>query len=162
MPLTTFITPFGCYCFEKVPVGISLGPEVFQTKMKETLKRSDGCEAIINDIIICGSAVEEHGRRLNAVLTSIEESGLKLNKAKCHFKQKEVKFFGHTVSAAGVRPDPDKVKAITEMPPPTSVTQLRTVCDTLNYLSKFVPNMAAMLRPVTGLMKDCAWSWGSA
>ena len=116
----------------------------------------------MDDTIVCGCTEEEYDRRLNAVLTRIEESGLKLNKAKNNFKQKEVKCCGHTISADGVRPDPDKVKAITEMPPPTSVTQLRTVCDTLNYLSKFVPNMAAMLRPVTGLMKDCAWSWGSA
>ena len=163
MPLTTFITPFGCYCFEKVPVGISLGPEVFQTKMKETLEGLDGCEAIMDYTIVYGCTEEAHDKRLSAVLTRIEESGPKLNKAKCHFNQKEVKCFGHTISADGVRLDPYKVKAITEMPPPTSVTELRTVCGMFNYLSKFVPNMATMLKPVADPMKkDCAWSWGPA
>ena len=49
------------------------------------------------------------------------------------------------------------------MPPSTTVTEIRTVCGMFNYLSKFVPNMATMLKPVTDLMKkDCAWSWGPA
>ena len=72
-----------------------------------------------------------------------------------------MKYFGHTISAEGVRPDPDKVKTITEMPPPTSVTELRTVCGMFNYLSKFAPNMATMLKPASDLIKkDCAWSKG--
>ena len=51
MPLTTFITPFGRYCFERVPTGISSGRKVFQTKMKETLEGLYGCEAIVDDTI---------------------------------------------------------------------------------------------------------------
>ena len=31
--LTTFITPFGRYCFHKLPFGISSAPEVFQMRM---------------------------------------------------------------------------------------------------------------------------------
>ena len=163
MQLTTFITPFGRYCFERVPMGISLDPEVFKTKMKEILEGLDRCEAIVEDTIVYGCREEEHDRRLNAVLTRIEESGLNLNKTKYHFKQKEVKYYGHTISADGVRPDQDKVKAITETPPPTSVTTLRTVCGMFSYLSKSVPNNGNHLIPVTDLMKkDCAWSWGPA
>ena len=75
-------------------MGISLGPEVFQTKLKETLEGLDGCEAIIDDTTVCGCTEEEHARRLNAVLARIEDSGLKLNKTKCHFKQKKLKYFG--------------------------------------------------------------------
>ena len=78
MPLITFITRFGHYCFERVPMGISLSPEVFQTKMKETLEGPDGRETIIYDIIVYSCTKEGHDRRLKAVLTRIAESGLKL------------------------------------------------------------------------------------
>ena len=125
--------------------------------MKETLEGLDGCEAIMDDTIVYRKTEEEHDRHLNAILTRIEVSRLKLNKAKCHFKQKEVKYFGHTISADGVRSDLGKVKAVTEMLPITSVAELRTVCGMFNYLSKFVPNMATTLKPVTDRMKkDCA------
>ena len=156
--LTTFITPFGRYAFNRVPMGISLGPEAFQQKMQETLASLEGCEAIMDDTIIYGRTEEEHDARLRAVLARIRKSGLKLNRAKCHFKQQQVKFFGHIISESGIRPDPDKIKAITNMPAPSNVTELRTLCGMLNYLSKFVPEMASELKPITELLrKDVAW-----
>ena len=159
--LTTFITPFGRFAFKRVPMGISLGPECFQTKMKEALEGLDGCEAIMDDTIIYGKTEEEHDKNLEAVLTRLEKRGLKLNREKCRFKKTEVKFFGHIISEHGIRPDPEKVKAIVEMPPPNTLTELRTMCGMFNYLSKFVPNMASELKPITDLMKkDTVWAWG--
>ena len=161
--LTTFITPFGRFCFRRVPMGISLGPEVFQTKMREVLQGLEGCETIMDDTIVYGCDMEEHDKRLEAVLERIESSGLKLNRSKCHMRQKEVKYFGHIISAAGVRPDPEKVRVIKDMPPPTSMTELRTVCGMLNYLSKFVPHMATTIKPITDLLqKNRVWCWGPA
>ena len=72
-----------------------------------------------------------------------------------------MKFFGHIISEDGVRPDPDKVKTVTKMPLPTSVTELRTLCGMFNYLSRFVSGMATDLKPITDLLKKMtAWSWG--
>ena len=59
-------------------MGIFLCPEVFQTKMKETLEGPNGRETIIYDIIVYSCTKEGHDRRLKAVLTRIAESGLKL------------------------------------------------------------------------------------
>ena len=36
--LTTFVTPFGRYCFNRLPFGISSAPEIFQRTMSEILK----------------------------------------------------------------------------------------------------------------------------
>lgn len=159
-PLTTFITPFGRFCFERVPMGISLGPECFQTKMKEVLDGLEGCDAIMDDTIVYGKTLKEHDQRLDAVLDRIAKSGLKLNKQKCHFRKKEVNFFGHVISAEGIMPDPEKVKAITEMSPPNDLTELRTLCGMMNYLSRFVSNLATILKPVTDLMKkNIQFAW---
>ena len=40
--LTTFITPMGRYCFNKLPFGISSAPEHFQRRMSELLNRPPG------------------------------------------------------------------------------------------------------------------------
>ena len=163
MKVTTFMTPFGRYCFRRLPMGISLGPEVFQTKMRELLADLDGCETIMDDTIVYGKTMEEHDHRLEAVLDRIRHSGLKLNKSKCHLRQEEVKYFGHIINKQGVSPDPEKMRAIQEMPPPTSVAELRTICGMLNYLTRFVPHMATTLKPITSLLqKDTAWFWGPA
>ena len=96
--LRTFITPFRRFTFKRVPLRILLGPECFQMKLKETLAGLEGCNAIKDDTIVYGCTEEEQDEHLNAVLKRIEESGLRLNKEKCHFKQREVKFFGHIIS----------------------------------------------------------------
>lgn len=159
-PLTTFITPFGRYCFERVPMGISLGPECFQIKMKELLEGMDGCEVIMDDIIVYGRDAETHDIRLQAVLNRIESSGMKLNKEKCSFQKSSVKFFGQNISEKGIRPLDDRIKAITDLEPPNSVTELRTICGVFNYMSKYIPNLATIIKPVTDLLKkNSTWQW---
>ena len=60
-------------------------------------------------------------------------------------------------------PDPEKIRAIKDMSPPTSVSELRTVCWMQNYLTKFVPHMTTTLKPVTDLLKgNRAWLCGPA
>lgn len=70
--LTTFITPFGRYRFKRVPMGISLSPEVFQTKMEEILGSLEGCEPLCDDTIVYGRTREEHATRLKMALDKIE------------------------------------------------------------------------------------------
>ena len=41
-PLTTFVTPFGRYCFNKLPFGISSAPEHFQKRMGRMLSGLEG------------------------------------------------------------------------------------------------------------------------
>ena len=88
--LTTFITPMGRFCFRRLPFGINSAPEIFQKKMTDILDNQDGAEACMDDILIFGSTIEEHDRRLNQVLEKVTKSGLQLNKEKCCFRQSEI------------------------------------------------------------------------
>ena len=160
--LTTFITPFGKYRFKRVPMGISLGPEVFQMKMEEILGSLEGCEPLSDDTIVYGKTEEEHDRRLQKALDKIEQSGLRLNRDKCHLKKTEVKYFGHIISKDGIRPNNERVEAILKLKKPENVSDLRTVLGMFNYLGKFIPNMATILHPLHQLLKkDNAYYWGS-
>ena len=91
----------------------------------------------------------------------IKESGLKLNNNKCELRKSTLNYFGHDLSADGISPDPGKVKAIRELPAPTNVQELRRVIGMINYLGRFIPNLAAEIHPVTELlMSDRVWTWG--
>lgn len=70
----------------------------------------------VDDIVLWGSTLEEHNKRLIKVLQSIQKYGLKLNRAKCQFGVNEITFLGDKLSGAVVEPDKSKVKAILEMP----------------------------------------------
>ena len=75
---------------------------------------------IADDVMIHGESDEQHDRHLLQVLNKCGEIGLKLNPEKCQFSQKQVKFYGNTISVQGVKPDPAKVDIIIRMPSPKS------------------------------------------
>lgn len=158
--LTTFITPMGRFCFRRLPFGISSAPEIFQRLMSTLLKDHEGVVVVMDDVLVYGSNEEEHNQRLTAVLETIRQSGLKLNKAKCRFNRSEICYFGHTISAGGIKPDVSKVRAIMEMPSPTNVGELRQVLGLINYVGKFLPGLSTTLQPVTDLLKkESEWTW---
>ena len=117
----------------------------------------------MDDILVYGATTEEHDRSPNAVLRTVKDSGLKLNRAKCHFGKSEIQYFGHLISADGLRPDPSKVKAVTQMASPTSVEELRQVLGLINYVGRFLPDPSTKLHPITDLLKrENDWVWSEA
>ena len=106
---------------------------------------------------------QEHDERLYAVLERLAEVGLTLNKEKCAFSQKQVKFLGQILTAEGVQSDPDKVAAIIGMREPTSVKELRCFLGMVNQLSKFTPHLAEITKPLRDLLsKKNQWTWDQA
>ena len=77
-----------------------------------------------DDIIIWGSTLTQLDIRTEEVLNKIRKSGLKLNKNKCVFGATGLIFLGHKISEKGIPPDPEKVKAIKDMPFPSSKQDL--------------------------------------
>ena len=107
-PLTTFITPMGRYCFNKLPFGITSAPEHFQKQMSKVLVWLEGALCLIDDILVYAKTQEAHDIRLEAVLKRIQKSGLTLNPEKCEFSKSSLTFLGHVVDKHGVHPDPQK------------------------------------------------------
>ena len=83
--LTTFITPQGRFCFNKLPLGITSAPEHFQRHMSEILDEIPGVVCHVDDVLVAGKDQEEHDKRLHAVLQRIQAAGLTLNRDKCQY-----------------------------------------------------------------------------
>jgi hypothetical protein len=161
--LTTFMTPFGRYYFKRLPFGISSAPEVFQRTMESILQGIEGVVCYMDDVVVSGDTEEEHDKRLEQVMKRVREAGLKLNSSKCEFRKETLDFLGHKISQKGIEVDQTKVKAILEMGEPKDVSELRRFLGMVNYLGRFVPNLANMLKPLNDpLHKDAAWTWGHA
>ena len=79
---------------------------------------------------------------------------LKLNPDKLTVGAKEVKYCGHIISANGLKPDPTKLKAIQDMPPPVNKKELHTMLGMINYLEKFAPWLSEMTKLIRDLLKD--------
>ena len=160
--LTTFITPFGRYCFRRLPFGITSAPEIFQDKMEQLLEGLPGVEFIMDDILIHGETRAKHDEHYKNVLRVIRASGLKLNKDKCLLRRSKLVFMGNLISKDGLEPDPEKVDAICKMSAPENVTELRRLLGMANYLYRFLPDLSTVLKPMTDLLKsDMAWVWST-
>jgi len=158
--LCTFNSPYGRYSFTRLPYGIKSAPEVYQRTVSELLQDLDGCETIVDDILIWGKDLKEHDERLEKVLTRIQKNNLKLNKDKCEFRKSSLTYVGHLITADGVKPDPEKVRAVAEMPRPTNTKELQTFLGFINYLTKFIPNLSQKTQVLRQLLqKDTEWSW---
>ena len=159
--LTTFITPFGRFCFNRLPFGISSAPEHFQRRMSEILSGIPNTVCMIDDILVYGKTQEEHDQSLLQVLERLKCKGLTLNSDKCQFSQHSIKFLGHIVNESGIKPDPEKVAAILKVRPPSNVGDIRRFLGSVNQLSKFAPNLAEITKPLRDLLvKNNHWTWG--
>lgn len=72
-PFTTFITPFGRYCFHRLPFGISSAPAHFQKKLTQMLDGLEGTICHADDILVFGTTQEEHDDLLHRVLQRLEQ-----------------------------------------------------------------------------------------
>ena len=159
--LTTFLTPNGRFCFNRLPYGISSATEFFQKLVASTLAGIEGVVCLLDDVLIFAANKTEHDLILDKVLRKLVEAGITLNKNKCIFGASQVTFLGHIVSQNGISADPEKVRSITQMPSPKDVHELRRYLGLCNYLSKFVPHFADIAKPLRRLTKKAEpWCWG--
>ena len=158
--LTTFITLFGKFCFNKLRFGISSAPEIFQHHMNEVLSGLPGVLCHVNDILVYGKDTAEHESRLQATLQRIQSAGITLNEGKCSFYQSCICFLGHVINKHGISPDPKKTTVILGMTPLSSVTELRRFMGMINQMSKSSPNIAHISKPFRELLSSkTSWTW---
>ncbi|RXN15792.1 Transposon Ty3-G Gag-Pol poly [Labeo rohita] len=104
--------------------------------------------------------MEQHDQRLTKVFERVESAGLKLNQDKCLLRQQQLHFLGHLIDKSGVKPDPEKVRAVHELSPPQNVQELKRVLGMFNYLGNYIPNLSTEGKPLYDLLRSSAvWTW---
>ncbi|CAM4713618.1 unnamed protein product [Leuciscus chuanchicus] len=164
--LTTFATPFGRYRWLRMPMGISPAPEVFQRKLTQALDDLPGLYIIADDVLITGqgesqeAAEQDHDRKLRLFLHRCRQQNIKLNAEKFKLRQNEASYIGHRLTADGLKVDPEKVRAITQMPRPADVKSVQRLLGMVCYLAKFCPHLSDQCEPLRKLThKDSEWNW---
>ncbi|UYV76835.1 K02A2.6-like [Cordylochernes scorpioides] len=98
---------------------------------------------------------------LREVLRRLKSSGITLNKENCQFGVNNVTFLGHYIYEHGIKADEKKVKAIAEMKPSTDVHRVQRFMGMVNFLGRFVPNLAEIKKLLNDLRKkDVSFIWG--
>jgi hypothetical protein len=155
---TAFTVDNGRYSFKRMPQGLSNSPATFQRVVDNILRDliNKGCLVYMDDIIVYSTSLEEHILLLKKVFSKLRESNLKIQLDKSHFLKQEVEFLGHVVTPEGVKPNPDKIKAIKKFPIPRTVRQIKSFLGLIGYYRKFIQGLANITKPMTACLKKKA------
>ena len=94
---------------------------------------------------------------MHSALQRVHKYGLRLKKEKCEFSTQEVTFLGDRLTPAGVQPDMNKIKLVTDMPQPTDKKAVQRALGMVNYMGRFVAEKTVALRQL--LQSNTEWSW---
>ena len=151
--LLCFNTPFGRYCFLRLPFGIHIASEIFQQKLEAVLEGLPGVANSQDDMIVWGKDQAEHDQRLRKVMEKIYMAGFRLNREKCKLGVSDLIFLGHRVTSKGIYPDPSKITAIKEMEIPKDKKGVQRLLGMVNYVSKFIPEASHITAPLRKLIE---------
>lgn len=174
-PKTAFRTPFGHYQFKVLPFGLTNAPATIQAVMNELFRpprylpdgrlnpNADLHEFVLvfmDDILIFSKTQEEHILHLKRVFEILRNEKLKIKKSKCRFGKTELPYLGHIVGQCGVKPDPEKIRSVTEWPMPTELRHIQQFLGLTNYFRKFIKGYATTAAPLNKLTrKNVEWNW---
>ena len=90
--LCTIVLPWGKYEYLRLPMGLSISPDVFQEKRSELMSGLEFARAYLDDLLIISTETgfDKHLEKLDLVLTRLQQSGLKINAVKSFFARTEL------------------------------------------------------------------------
>ena len=94
---------------------------------------------------------------LKGALKGAKKGTSSSNREKFMFKCSQVPFISHLLTSEGLKPDPQKVEAICNMPKPEDVQAVQRFVNTVKYLSRFLEDLSELLCRLTH--KDVPWEW---
>ena len=117
MEKTTFLTMWGTFCYKVMPFRLKNARTTYQRTLFHDMMHKE-IEVYVDDMITKSQSEEDHVVNLKKLFERLRKFHLKLNPAKCTFGATSGKLLGFVVSKKEIEIDPDKVRAIQDLPPP--------------------------------------------
>jgi hypothetical protein len=146
---TAFSTPTGHFEYVRMPFGLKAAPATFQRMMNSVLRESIGerCLVYVDDVLVTGKTLGEHHRKLREVFDQFRKYHIKIEPDKCEFLKPEVTYFGHVITAGGVKPEPKKIEAVVQFPSPEKEKDVKAFLRLVGYYRKFIEHFSSLAKP---------------
>lgn len=158
--LMTINTHKGLFNFNRLAPGIKSAPGSFQQIIDTVLSGLDGVLAYFDDILVHSKDEVSHKTALKCLFERLDKYGLRVKAEKCDLMTDQIKYLGIVINAEGITSDPSKIAAISALPIPQDVQQLRSFLGAITFYAKFVRQMHELRAPLDRLLKkDVEWKW---
>ena len=159
---TTSTTPWGTFMYVKIPFGLMNARATFQRAMDIAFSEDIGYFIVIylDDITVFSKTNEEHLVHFRKVFEKCRKYGLSLNPKKTLFGLQEGKLLGHIIFVEGIKIDPKRIEGILQISHPRNIQALQSFIGKNNFLRRFIPNLAELLRSITNILKkEIGFKW---
>jgi ribonuclease HI len=159
---TSFITPFGMYCYTTMPFGLRNAGATYQRCMNHVFGEHIGrtVEAYVDDIVVKTRKASDLLSDLETTFKCLKAKGVKLNPEKCVFGVPRGMLLGFIVSERGIEANPEKIAAITNMGPIKDLKGVQRVMGCLAALSRFISRLGERGLPLYRLLRKTErFSW---
>jgi hypothetical protein len=160
---TTFITPYGVFCYQVMPFSLKNAGATYQRMMQNCLGSQIGrnIQVYIDDVVITTRKEESLISDLTEAFDNLNRYKLKLNPTKCSFGVSAWQLLGFLVSARGIEANPEKIQAILTMGKPAKLHNVQKLVGRIAALSQFVARLGEKALPFYALMKksDDKFEW---
>jgi hypothetical protein len=153
--VTSFITPFGMYCYVTMSFGLRSAGATYQRCMNHVFGEhiSPTVDAYVDDIVVKTRKASDHLSDLETTFRYLKEKGVKLNPEKCVFGVPRGMLLGFIVSEQGIEANPEKIAAITNMGPIKDLKGVQRVTGCLAALSRFISRLNERGLPLYRLLR---------
>jgi hypothetical protein len=136
---TTFITPYGVFCYQVMPFGLKTAGATYQRMMQNCLGSQIGrnIQVYIDDVVITTRKEESLITDLAETFDNLSRYKLKLNPTKCSFGVSAGQLLGFLVLARGIEVNPEKIQAILTMEKPTKLHDVQKLAGRVAALKSF-------------------------
>ncbi|XP_020249311.1 uncharacterized protein LOC109826702 [Asparagus officinalis] len=127
-----------------MPFGLKNAGATYQYAMTSIFQRyvRKTVECYVDDLVVKSHDKGNHLNDLKTMFDLTRTHQLKMNPTKSFLGMASGKFLGFVVTASGIRLDPDKVKAIRELPPPKNLKELQGLQGRLAYIRRVISNLS--------------------
>jgi len=131
--------------------GLKTAGATYTRLLKMVLKGAINIENFIDDVISHSESFDGHLAVLRELFTRIKAASLKIKPSKTKFGYPEVELLGHVVSQGHIKPTEAHVEKILNAPVPKTKKEVKSLLGAVNFIRKFIPNCAGVLKPITDL-----------
>jgi hypothetical protein len=160
---TGFTTPFGIFCFVRMPEGLRNAGSTFNHMMKLILGNQLGCNtsAYVDDIVIMSKREKDHIADLTETFDNMRRNDLKLNPEKCVFGIRRGQLLGCMVSKWGIQANPQKIEALRRMQSPGTRKEVQRLTGRIASLNRFISKAVERSLPFFKVLRaNSAFQWG--
>jgi hypothetical protein len=109
---------------------------------------------VVDDLLRFDKSFPEHVAGVYAVLSAARKSGITFSLKKFQFARTQLQWVGFQIQPGGVSVDPEKIRATSDFPKPTNITELRSFMGLVEQLAGFSTDVAATKEPLRPLLSS--------